>query len=72
MRKLTLAVFMLAAAGLVHADGLKLNIKPPPGLPGPEVKIKVGDDDARIKAEKDKHGNRGKHKGYEKGKGNKH
>lgn len=69
MRKLTLALSMLAAAGLAHADGLKLSIKPPPGLPGPEVKIKVGDDDVKVKSAK---GNRGKHKGYEKGKGNKH
>lgn len=69
MRKLTLALFMLAGAGLVHADGLKINVKPPPGLPGPEVKIKVGDGDVKVRSDK---GNQGKHKGYAKGKGNKH
>lgn len=69
MRKLTLAVLILGAAGLAHADGLKLNVKPPLGLPGPDVKIKIGDDPVKVKAAK---GNQGKHKGYEKGKGNKH
>lgn len=69
MRMLTLAVLLLGAVGLVHADGLKLSVKPPPGLPGPEVKIKIGDDPVKVKAGK---GNQGKHKGYAKGKGNKH
>ena len=69
MHKLWSVVLMMSFAGLAQADGLKLNVKPPPGLPGPEVKIKIGDDDAKVKADK---GNRGKHKGYVKGRGNKH
>lgn len=69
MKKLSLGLLMLAITGLVHADGLKLSVKPPPGLPGPEVKIKIGDDPVKVKAGK---GNQGKHKGHEKGRGNKH
>lgn len=69
MKMLIAGLCSLAFAGLVHADGLKLTVKPPPGLPGPEVKIKVGDDPVKVKAAK---GNQGKHKGHEKGKGNKH
>ena len=68
MLKQFAALVLAFGVGLAHAQAINVKVKPPKGLPGPEVKVKVGDG-VKVKGEKSNHG---KHKGASKGKKNGH
>lgn len=61
MLKPLLAIALAATVGIAQAESINIKVKPPKGLPGPDVKVKVGDD-VKVK------GDHGKHKGEFKGK----
>ena len=61
MLKLLTALALASVFGLAQAQAINVKVKPPKGLPGPDVKVKVGDD-VKVK------GDHGKHKGEFKGK----
>lgn len=67
MLKLLPALALAAVFGFAQADAINVRVAPPKGLPGPEVKVKVGGaDDVKIKGDKGKHKGefKGKHKGH--------